>query len=212
MKRSMGMGEIRIQGAGFTLIELMVTTAIFLILTTTVILNYPRFNSNISVGKVAREMALTIREAQAFGLAVREFESVSPSAFGVFFHKDNTQEMIMFVDKDEDGKYRQALGCSDDPDAECIEKFILKGNVSIVDICVNSTGLDGDERCIGDGTDYVDIIFERANPDSKIDRNNEKTFDNATANVIIQSNNYADQDKSIRVWITGQISVEDVQN
>src|SRR3989344_604356 len=96
---------------GFTLLELLVTTGIFIIITSVVVAGYPKFRSQISVGKVAREMALATRQAQAFGLAVKEVGGDAPGAFGVHFNRQSLNEMIVFADQDGDEIYDPGGGC-----------------------------------------------------------------------------------------------------
>lgn len=199
--------------SGFTLLELLVTTSIFLIITSVVVAGYPKFRSQISVGKVAREMAIATRQAQAFGLAVRELGGAAPSAYGVYFSASERREMIVFADKSGGRRdiYDPGDGCGAD-NSECVERFLMKG-VSIRDLCASPGGLDGDEECLGDDPplERIDISFRRADPDSRIyrDANNNTAY--AAAYIHLQSDRYPERRKVMRVWVTGQISVQDDQ-
>jgi len=57
-------------GAGFTIIELLVSISIFFIVTGFVLSSYPRFGSNLAIESLAQDIALTIRQAQVFGSAI----------------------------------------------------------------------------------------------------------------------------------------------
>ena len=56
---------------GFTIIELLVTVAIFSIITSVLLVNYPKFSSRILLENVAHDIGLSVRQAQTFGLNVR---------------------------------------------------------------------------------------------------------------------------------------------
>jgi len=57
--------------SGFTLIEMLVSITIITVITSVVFLQSSRFNSSILLSNIAYEMALSIREAQVYGLSVR---------------------------------------------------------------------------------------------------------------------------------------------
>ncbi len=57
-------------GAGFTMIELMVSISIFFIVTGIILSNYPKFGNNLALESLAQDMALSIRQAQVFGSAI----------------------------------------------------------------------------------------------------------------------------------------------
>ena len=199
---------------GFTLLELLITTGIFIIITGVIVAGYPKFRSQISVGKVVREMALATRQAQAFGLAVKQRrgegpDAYAPDAYGVHFNSDSLNEMIVFADRDGGTKeiYDPGGGCGA-ADSECVERFKMRG-VSIFDLCVSPDGL-GNEACLTDGRlKQIDIAFRRADPDSKIYQDGDNSKSKAAAFIHIKSDRYPDRKKVMRVWLTGQISVQD---
>src|SRR3989338_6906440 len=57
---------------GFTLVELLVTLSLFVVLTTIVLFSQQKFNGSILLTNLAYDVALTIRQAQTFGVNVRE--------------------------------------------------------------------------------------------------------------------------------------------
>ena len=58
--------------AGFTLVELLVTISIFVILTGVVLFNSNSFDSTVLLNNFGYDIALTIKQAQSFGVNVRE--------------------------------------------------------------------------------------------------------------------------------------------
>ena len=66
---------------GFTLIEMMVVLAIFLLISGITLANYPAFNSRVSISTLANGIAVSIREAQVYGVSVK---NATTSALGLY--------------------------------------------------------------------------------------------------------------------------------
>jgi prepilin-type N-terminal cleavage/methylation domain-containing protein len=60
---------------GFTVIELSVVVGIMTMLTAVVFSNFPKFNRQLAVQREANKLAIILRKAQSFALAVREFDA-----------------------------------------------------------------------------------------------------------------------------------------
>ena len=87
---------------GFTLIELLVSVAIFTFLTGLILVNHGRFTSAILLENLAYDVGLSIREAQIFGLSVKEFEPGSgqfQQGYGVHFDASTPAQYIIFADR-----------------------------------------------------------------------------------------------------------------
>jgi prepilin-type N-terminal cleavage/methylation domain-containing protein len=68
---------------GFSLPELIIVIAIFAIITTMAMFDQARLNSNTLLTNMAYEIALSVREAQVYGIGVRD-ASFSTTATGIF--------------------------------------------------------------------------------------------------------------------------------
>src|SRR3989344_4725158 len=71
---------------GFTLLEMIIVTAIVGVITALLLASYPTLGSRFSLGRLAREIALSIRQSQVYCLAVREFplrEEIYPP-YGIY--------------------------------------------------------------------------------------------------------------------------------
>ncbi|MFC1733488.1 hypothetical protein ACFL6I_24580, partial [candidate division KSB1 bacterium] len=78
--------------SGFSMIELVVSTGIMIMITMVVLVNHAAFGGNILVGSLAYDVGLSIRQAQVFGLSVREFgigTGTFDVGYGVHFDIDN---------------------------------------------------------------------------------------------------------------------------
>lgn len=183
--------------AGFSLVELIVVVAIFLIVAGVVLFNQNRFSSNVSINNFAYNVALDIRKAQIYGLLVRE-ESAGAgfdSGYGVRFQKDGEGIIYarFFADENNDGEY--------DGSGESIGIFDFAEGNAVSDVCTT--------RCLNSASssiDYVDITFKRPDPDASI---KDSLGSGERNNVLITVRSaLGDKTKNIIVLNTGQISVE----
>lgn len=118
---------------GFTLVELLVTITIFAVVTALVLFKHDKFNGGILLTNLAYDVALTIREAQIFGLNVREVEGSSTGfqyAYGVQFRTGQTydQQFILYADTNGSRTYT-----SNDT---IINKYNIKKGNYISEICI----------------------------------------------------------------------------
>ena len=75
--------------SGFTLIEMMVVVAIFVIATGIVLANLPAFRNKSSLDLTAQEVATGIRQAQVYGAGTRQASTASKfPSYGIYF-RDN---------------------------------------------------------------------------------------------------------------------------
>lgn len=129
---------------GFTLPELMISIAIIGIIVTIVTYNHKQFNSNLELTNVAYRVAVSIREAQVYGISVKEFTEAGGSRFdvpyGINFSTSDWEakkSYVFFGDSNPnpsnypnmyDGPYSN--GCNGGTTDECLERIILgRGNI-----------------------------------------------------------------------------------
>lgn len=184
---------------GFTLIELLASVSIFIVITTMILIRHSQFSSALLIENLAYDVALSIRKAQVFGLSVREIATGSEEfnvGYGIHFDSQVDDSYIFFADRNRNKQY--------DNSSEIVEIFSIKSGNKISKFC----GIlpDDTEKCsIAGNITYLDIIFERPNPDAIIKSNiSEETY--ASAKITLMS----PQEKqwSINVVSTGQISVQ----
>ena len=178
---------------GFTLIELLVTISIFTAISLAMFTNYPRFRENISLKRTAQKIALSVRQAQVYGLSVKEIAAGSRvfPGYGVHFAIDRPKSFILFKDIDNGNDY--------DGEAEKDEQFIIQTNDKISDLCGNRKTFPPGS-C---GLTQLDIVYLRPKSDVTL-KGEGSNF--ADAEVVIKSPNGAE--KTIVIWSTGRIGVE----
>jgi prepilin-type N-terminal cleavage/methylation domain-containing protein len=220
--------------SGFTLIELLVTISIFVVLTGVVLFSQNNFNNTILLGNFAYDTALTIRQAQSYGVNTRESGvETAPGAFpayGVFFDISSLgskTNFILFADTgngiggNPDLIYDNAsanaasiLGSVQScptQDPECVEKYSITGGNFIQSLC--TVPIVGSNIC--QSTTRLDILFRRPNQDAliyTIDSNGNVITDsngkpeNSSAQIVVSSANGATS--TIVVTSIGQIYVQ----
>ena len=193
---------------GFSVVELAVVMGIFMLLTTAILVNHGRFGSSILVGNLAYDIALSVRQAQVFGLSVKEYEAGTGEfhdGYGVHFSGADDLSYVLFADRNmpPNLRYDAGLGCGVVGD-ECIEKFTITGGNKIKDLCGILTG--GVEKCVSTGDiNYLDIIFIRPDPDAELRSNVIGDMYSSVRITIVSPRN---EERDILIYVTGQISVK----
>lgn len=184
--------------SGFTLIEMVVVLTIFSFIAITLFVKNSEFSSKVLLTNLAYEVALSIRQAQVFGLSARE---VSPGSnqfntgYGVYFNENTPETYIFFADTDEDGFY--------DGQSELLETYNFRRGNKISRFCATTTG--GSESCSNLGSmNILHITFKRPNPDGIIKTNLGENY--KSARIYIEAPN--GEERSVTVEQSGQISIE----
>ena len=175
---------------GFSLIEMLVVISIFSLLSTVVLANHSRFNGSVLLGNLAYDIAISVREAQVYGLSVRQFASQFQIGYGVHF--SDASSYIFFADINRNGFY-------DDPADSIIQSYSLGRGHSILRYCADTQCSDSESNELT----YLDVVFYRPDPDASFATNRGTTY--AEAHVVVTS--AAEETRTITVQTTGQISV-----
>lgn len=170
---------------GFTLMEMVVTVGIFALISTVVIVRNAQFDNETLLQNLAFDIALSVRQAQQFGVNVRAAEGVFSGSYGIHFDAQSPT-YFMFTDINEDGRYQ-----SD----ELLETFTLGRGATIGEICdpTSKTGCDHEG---------LDVVFRRPDPDAVI---NNGEMSQATVELVSAR---GDGSRIISIESTGQISIK----
>lgn len=171
------------------MVELLITLAIFTIISSLVLARYPEFQAGISLKRTAQEMALSVREAGVYAVGVREWGD-EYGGYGIHFDLLSERSYVLFSDLDADNSY--------DGGNELVKEFAIQTKDRIKDLCGYDS--DGNSTC---GLSYLDIVFRRPMPLIIIKGDG---TDFSYAEIEIGSPRGKERD--LRVEISGQISVE----
>jgi len=138
---------------GFTLIEMVVTVGIFVIISTIVIVRNVSFDNDILLNNLAYDIALSVREAQQFGINVRVGDGGFDAPYGIHFEAGSVS-YAMFLDQNGDGLYGGSSS------GELLEEFTLGRGATVSALCNQEAG-----SC---DLSTLDVVFRRPNPDAVI--------------------------------------------
>ncbi len=193
----------RSSNLGFSLIELVVSTSILLVITTAVLVNHAAFGGNVLLGALAYDVGLSVRQAQVFGLSVREFNTGSGTfdiGYGVHFDVNDSKSYRIFADIDKNKIFNNGDGTED--------VFFIGQGFSIARTCVTNTAFV--EICSDtEDVSTLDIVFIRPDPDAFIRINGDTVTMYQRARIVIQSPN--GNEREVIVESTGQISISQTQ-
>jgi prepilin-type N-terminal cleavage/methylation domain-containing protein len=199
------------RNAGFTLIELLAVTAIIVLVSAVILANNNRFGGSVLLENLAYDMALSIRQAQVYGIAVARFgtgTNAFQNGYGMHFDTSNPSTYILFADTQGTGVYNSSASPS-----EIVTLTNIDRGYQIAKLCAPE---GSDVACTG-GTQVtsLDVLFKRPEPDAYISSNGTPTFANGQVNQgalnsnarIVLESPRGDL-KSVIVDISGQISVQ----
>ena len=186
----------KFKNRGFSLVELLVVVAIFIIITSVILWNQNKYSSNAAIDNLAFQIALSIRQAQVYGLSVRQANSSASfdTAFGIQFDCADPTHFVLFSDQDKDGIY-------DGGDIE-VSKYNLENKNTISQISFST----GNLTCNNQSNLKSFITFKRPNPEAIIKNNIQGAQQNYT-NITVTSA-LKDRSRVIVVTQSGQIYVQ----
>ncbi|MFZ3019970.1 MAG: prepilin-type N-terminal cleavage/methylation domain-containing protein [Minisyncoccia bacterium] len=200
--------------SGFSIIEMLISIAIISLIMAVVVLNQGDFTDQFSLTTSANDLELQIRQAQVFGVSVREFSPSSnefDSGYGVSLSTISTdyeKVYIAFADRGtKNGAYDGDINCTVGGSSECIKKVTFSRGVKINQVC--ALKLNNQEDCapiVG----RADITFNRPDPAALIETFDSQGNQNAISGVIgvrIELMSPKGKLKSIYVYTNGQISI-----
>jgi prepilin-type N-terminal cleavage/methylation domain-containing protein len=189
---------------GFTILELVISIAIFAIMSALLLARYGTFNQGILLDNLAYDIALTIRNAQSYGLNVRSSSRTAnlfDKPYGVHFDINDPTHFIFFVDTGGYGVYNPNIDLDNDgnPDQILSKTTITRGS-KISALCVNGCSA-------GTPVTSVDITFKRPDPNAIIKINGRTDIYNSDTDITIMAVD-GQTIKRITVRSTGQVTVE----
>jgi len=158
---------------GFTLIEMLVVLAIIVVLTAIILFGQVNFNRTLSLNNAAYDIALSIRQAQSYGLSSQAFGGVNNPGYGVYFYAPVPEtSYVLFADTS------PTVAANAQPDArpgngiynsstELVQNYTLNNGFTIRAFCAYSSSHG--KVCTGaDGLTALSITFSRPNTETSV--------------------------------------------
>lgn len=191
---------------GFTLVEMLISVGIFTVMSGIILANYPEFRSRSALDNLTAQVAIVFREAQVYGISVREQTTSFDTGYGVHIdlvtEKDGDKQLVIFADRNKNYIFDPEVSKTDGD--TILETFRLNGGETITELCAPS--------CVGEtGTkpakiESVTAVFVRPNPDAYFSVGN--IYDQALPSISLKvSNRSGSYSRYVEVYTTGQISV-----
>lgn len=196
--------------AGFTMLEMLTVLAIFGIVSAVVLFNHGKFTSETILTNMAYEVALSIREAQIYGVSVRgsttggaNFDAPYGIHIPPISSGSELTEYVLFRDSNGDNTF---TGSCTDGTGECVTPYTFQRNIFIENTAIEIME-DGDTNCPPGQQDRgLNIIFNRPNPEPVITTSSDIDEPVTRAQITLQSRDGAE--RFVVISNNGQISVE----
>lgn len=206
-------GTVLSKVEGFTLVEALVTLGIMATIFSVILFNQADYTAGSSLNNAADEVYVLLRQAQIYGVGVKEFTPGSTEfdvSYGVSFNTSGSgsdDAYIFFADRGVlNQRYDSGWNCPTGGSSECISKTLLTRGITISNVCYvrnNDT-----ESCSPRG---ADITFKRPDTAAQIkminSSGNEMSVPNLKA-AKIELTSPDGVDKTILIYQTGQISIQ----
>jgi len=215
--------------SGFTLIEMLVVLAIITVLMAIVFSSQSSFNKSLVLSNTAYDVALTLRNAQAFGLGNRvTVGNIKNAGYGIHLVKGTQTSFTLFADLDiPDIDNCHGLPLSRDinaPDAQygncvytfsadgpAVQTYNLNNGVTISDFCARDA-MFGILVCANNGSinmNSLDIVFARPNPDVFIRRDSVPNtyYPDTAACIVLTQSQDTSAHRYVSVSSVGEITV-----
>ena len=189
----------------FTLIELLVVTALVVIISTVVLADNNRFGGVVQLEDLAYNIALSIRQAQVYGISVARFQSgIFSAGYGVHLDSSpgNATSYVLFADvypTPPDGMFEPS-------DGELVSMTAISGGYQIEKLCAPA----GSDEATCTAVSSLDILFKRPDPDAWISVSGFSCLlgNTCASNARIVLLSPRGDTMSVLVYANGQISVQ----
>ncbi len=200
------------KGAGFTLVEMMVVVAIVIVMTSILLLKQSKFSSDILVTNAAYEVALSIREAQVYGISSKQTSTNLNVGYGIYLDNSSTNSFTIYSDGgySSSNTYNYTFNYGDTGESYVsIENPQLTQGQTIKKICVAST-MNNISCSDTDSTlTKLNIGFIKPNPEALIYKNGTTgTSNRLNEAFIVVASVLGDKCRVVRITSIGQISVD----
>ena len=189
---------------GFTLIEVMISIAIIVLVSTLIMLRYGAFSSSVLLKNQAFEVALDIRETQSYATSVRGSGNEFRQEYGLRFSSVSSinSQYTFFLDSQDSGGSDRLYNSGEElGEPRRLDRRFIVSRICSPD-CVNPAS--------NEIYSYLDLTYKRPDFDALLRGYRSGAGWSTLTNVEIEIASVADPSKARRVYVssTGQIEVK----
>lgn len=189
---------------GFTLIEMMVVVAIFLVITGIILVNAPEVREKLSIELVAQEISINVRGTQVYGVATQalidsDSNQVQFPSYGIYFAEVTDQAF---------GNKPRVFGFSDSTNLQFNPDGVAETYTVPDGYKISSLRYD-----LGDGWQEAETIvigFVRPSPTARFLINDDFNISGVRRVAVVVESLREKKTKQVSVYSNGQIAVTDV--
>ncbi len=197
---------------GFTLIEMMVVLAIIIIVTVIALSGQSGFDRTVALSNATYDVALSIREAQSYGVSSQAFSGTNNAGYGIYLRTADPTSYILFADTyppvaanaRPDAKPGDGLYSTSATPTELLKTYSLNNGFSIAAFCVYTAA--GNRTCTTNGLTEMAVSFSRPNTRTTVKARSSSswgTYQTACFTVSSSANDL----RYVLVAENGQVSV-----
>ncbi|HVW82494.1 MAG TPA: prepilin-type N-terminal cleavage/methylation domain-containing protein [Candidatus Paceibacterota bacterium] len=159
---------------GFTLIEMLVSLAILTIIAVIVLTSHASFTNSLIVTNAAYDVALSLRQAESFGVSSRNSGAIANAGYGIDFSTANLSSYVLFVDNHPNNcgpgslpSCKPGNGVYNAGADGLVSTYTINAGIGVSKLCVYR---GGSSYCSGGGSNLfaLDIVFTRPNTAANI--------------------------------------------
>lgn len=198
-------------------------TAIIVLISAVILIDNNRFGGAVLLENLTYQVALSVRQAQIYGIAVARFgtgTNAFSNGYGMHFDLANQNSYVLFADAVTQNGVWDCPTPGSPLTCETVQSNAVQGGFTIYDLCI-TPGVGSNEVCnrasdsptTGSIT-QIDVLFKRPEPDAYISSNGTPTFSggqlisnalNEEARIVLRSPR--GDIRSVIIDNSGQISV-----
>lgn len=188
---------------GFTLMEMLVVVGIVVVVSGVILASSSRLGGQFILDNFAYDLALTLREAQQYGISVQNFNGNFNVAYGVHFDSSSPATYVLFGDAtNPNGLYSPGL-----TPTELVQSYTITRGFKISAICATLNSVSAEDCTLTS----LDVLFKRPEPDALLSKNGVSCTalsSNCQSTARIKMLAPRGNTKSIVIPANGQMSVQ----
>lgn len=205
--------ELLKSGKGFSLIEMLVVFAIIVSIMSVVFTNQGSFNKSYVLANTAYDVALSLRNAETFGIGSRALGTSVNAGYGLHFDSSDSSAFRLFADTApaascstpncKPGNYVYTVGSD-----SLVRTYALGNNITITDFCAYATSWSCTYAHDGasGGLTSLDIVFARPNPNPFMSENGAYSQAFPVTDACLRLSSAQGTARYVSVSLAGEIS------